>query len=188
MLRKLQQRKQDQKGFTIIEVLIVLAIAGLILLIVFLAVPALQRASRNTSRKNDVSALGSAISNYIDNNGGTLPTAVGDNGTTSVVEVCAPAASASNSEQATMGEYVTAPGKKTTCTGGGAVSDGDFSIAAWTTGPAVVPNANEVEIYTGVDCNTAGNGLATTAQSRAVAIIYGLENGTGATESCIDAS
>ncbi|HPW47952.1 MAG TPA: prepilin-type N-terminal cleavage/methylation domain-containing protein, partial [Candidatus Saccharibacteria bacterium] len=35
--------KKDQKGFTIIEVLIVLAIAALILLIVFLAVPALQR-------------------------------------------------------------------------------------------------------------------------------------------------
>jgi prepilin-type N-terminal cleavage/methylation domain-containing protein len=37
MLNKIQKRKED--GFTIIEVLIVLAIAGLIMLVVFLAVP-----------------------------------------------------------------------------------------------------------------------------------------------------
>jgi prepilin-type N-terminal cleavage/methylation domain-containing protein len=35
--------KNNKKGFTIIEVLIVLAIAGVIMVIVFLAVPALQR-------------------------------------------------------------------------------------------------------------------------------------------------
>jgi prepilin-type N-terminal cleavage/methylation domain-containing protein len=37
-------------GFTIIEVMIVLAIAGLIMLVVFLAVPSLQRNSRNEPR------------------------------------------------------------------------------------------------------------------------------------------
>jgi prepilin-type N-terminal cleavage/methylation domain-containing protein len=73
MLQKLQKRKES--GFTIIEVLIVLAIAGLILLVVFLAVPALQRNSRNTQRKNDVSALLGAISEYSNTNGGALPTA-----------------------------------------------------------------------------------------------------------------
>ncbi|HSH18089.1 MAG TPA: type II secretion system protein [Candidatus Saccharimonadales bacterium] len=62
-----------QKGFTIIEVLIVLAIGGLILLIVFLAVPALQRNSRNTQRKNDVSSLLSAMTESANNNGGSLP-------------------------------------------------------------------------------------------------------------------
>ena len=62
-----------EDGFTIIEVLIVLAIAGLIMLIVFLAVPALQRNSRNTSRKSDVSSLGSALAEYINNNNGTIP-------------------------------------------------------------------------------------------------------------------
>ena len=59
MLKKLQ--KTNSEGFTIIEVMIVLAIAALILLIVLLAVPALQRGSRNTQRKNDVSALAGAI-------------------------------------------------------------------------------------------------------------------------------
>lgn len=69
---------KKEKGFTIIEVLIVLAIAGLIILIVFLAVPALQRNSRNTQRKNDVSALLGAVQEAVNNNQGNLPTASGD--------------------------------------------------------------------------------------------------------------
>lgn len=74
MLQKLQKRKQE--GFTIIEVLIVLAIAGLILLVVFLAVPALQRNSRNTQRKNDAAAILGGISEYTNNNGGQVPTSL----------------------------------------------------------------------------------------------------------------
>jgi prepilin-type N-terminal cleavage/methylation domain-containing protein len=72
MLKQLQKRKADQKGFTIIEVLIVLAIAGLILLIVFLAVPALQRNARDTSRKDDVSRILGAAQEVINNNGGQI--------------------------------------------------------------------------------------------------------------------
>lgn len=68
MLHKLKNRKQE--GFTIIEVLIVLAIAGLILLIVFLAVPALQRNAHNTSLKNDVAGILGAASEYTNNNNG----------------------------------------------------------------------------------------------------------------------
>ncbi len=67
--------KKQEKGFTIIEVLIVLAIAGLIMLIVFLAVPALQRNNRNTQRKNDVSALLGAVSEAVSNSSGALPDA-----------------------------------------------------------------------------------------------------------------
>lgn len=71
MLNKVKSRKQE--GFTIIEVLIVLAIAGLILLIVFLAVPALQRSSRNTTIKNDAASLAGGMSEYSSNNGGAAP-------------------------------------------------------------------------------------------------------------------
>jgi type IV pilus assembly protein PilA len=73
MLDRIKKLKKSDKGFTIIEVMIVLAIAGLIILIVFLAVPALQRNSRNTQRKNDVSGLIAAISEYSNNNAGVLP-------------------------------------------------------------------------------------------------------------------
>lgn len=65
--------KQQEKGFTIIEVLIVLAIAGLIMLIVFLAVPALQRNSRNAQAKSEASTILGALSEYVNNNNGKLP-------------------------------------------------------------------------------------------------------------------
>src|ERR1700752_5066300 len=60
-------------GFTIIEVMIVLAIAGLLLMIVFMAVPALERNSRNNQRKQDVTIILSALSHYELNNSGDLP-------------------------------------------------------------------------------------------------------------------
>ena len=57
------------KGFTIIEVLIVLAIVGLILLIIFLVVPTLNRNSRNFHRKEAVNYVASQLSEYYANNG-----------------------------------------------------------------------------------------------------------------------
>jgi prepilin-type N-terminal cleavage/methylation domain-containing protein len=68
MRHSLQQRKQS--GFTIIEVLIVLAIAGLIMLVVFLAVPALQRNQRNTARKAEASRIVTAIGECVANKNG----------------------------------------------------------------------------------------------------------------------
>lgn len=64
--------KKKTEGFTIIEVLIVLAIAGLIMIIVFLAVPALQRNSRNTQREADASKVASAISQCLANRNGQV--------------------------------------------------------------------------------------------------------------------
>jgi prepilin-type N-terminal cleavage/methylation domain-containing protein len=65
--------QQKEKGFTIIEVVLVLAIAGLIFLMVFIALPALQRSQRDTQRKNDMSRLETAVTNYSSNNRGSLP-------------------------------------------------------------------------------------------------------------------
>src|SRR5260221_8768526 len=67
---KLNLKKVTQ-GFTIIEVLIVLAIAGLILLIVFLAVPALQRNSRNTQYRSESARILIVTQEFINNNNGT---------------------------------------------------------------------------------------------------------------------
>ncbi len=71
-------KNRKEGGFTIIEVLIVLAIAGLIMLIVFLAVPALQRNSRNTQRKNDAANYLSAVNEFMNNNNGKVPSAAAD--------------------------------------------------------------------------------------------------------------
>ena len=61
------------KAFTIIEVVLVLAIAGLIFLMVFIALPALQRNQRDTQRKNDMSRVLTAINSYQSNNKGNIP-------------------------------------------------------------------------------------------------------------------
>jgi prepilin-type N-terminal cleavage/methylation domain-containing protein len=61
-------------GFTIIEMVIVLAIAGIILVIIFKALPALQRNDHNSQRKHDVQMVLEEISKHQLNNSGTLPT------------------------------------------------------------------------------------------------------------------
>lgn len=72
MLSKYRQKRAE--GFTIIEVLIVLAIAGLILLVVFLAVPALQRNARNTEYRNEANRIMSAYGEVSANKGGAVLT------------------------------------------------------------------------------------------------------------------
>ena len=53
-LNKERNSSSQQPAFTIIEVVLVLAIAGLIFLMVFIALPALQRNQRDAQRKNDM--------------------------------------------------------------------------------------------------------------------------------------
>ena len=72
LTNKLNSQK-GQSGFTIIEVLIVLAIAGLILVAVLLAVPALQRNQRNTSAKRNANAVSAAVNEFKSNNSGSNP-------------------------------------------------------------------------------------------------------------------
>ena len=51
-----------KQGFTIIEVVLVLAIAGLVFLMVFVAFPALQRNQRDAQRRQDFANLSSQLS------------------------------------------------------------------------------------------------------------------------------
>ncbi|MDB5165096.1 MAG: hypothetical protein JWL89_722 [Candidatus Saccharibacteria bacterium] len=60
-------------GFTIIEMMIVLAIAGLIMVITFQAIPTLTRNARNNQRKHDISAILGAVSHYELNHSGNFP-------------------------------------------------------------------------------------------------------------------
>lgn len=64
---KIRKWTLKNRGFTIVEVLIVLAIAGLIMLIVFLAIPYMQRAVRDNRRKSDLSAFYAAMTEYSSN-------------------------------------------------------------------------------------------------------------------------
>jgi len=70
------QQKNNHKGFTIIEVVLVLAIAGLIFLMVFIALPALQKGQRDTQRRSDLSRVSTQINSYTTNNRGSIPQSI----------------------------------------------------------------------------------------------------------------
>ena len=155
MLQNLYKRKS---GFTIIEVMIVLAIAGLILLIVFLAVPALQRNAHNTSIKNDVAGLLAGVNEYVNNNNGSVPTGLA-NQTVSSVDITGGAGT--NNATVKIG-YI----------------DGTTGV---TLSKATAPVTNNqatgtVHIYTSAVCN--GNDATNAgATSRNVVALYALEGG-----------
>ena len=64
---------KGKQGFTIIEVVLVLAVAGLIFMMVFVALPALQRSQRDTQRREDLLRLVTATETYRSVNGGKAP-------------------------------------------------------------------------------------------------------------------
>lgn len=152
-----------QKGFTIIEVVLVLAIAGLIFLMVFIALPALQRNQRDTQRKNDVSRVQTAISNYASANRGALPT----NWTTFTTQYLTvdndsfidPSGAATNQNNATT--YVFTPLTATT------------AVGAFNTGST----QNVIYYTSGAVCNAGDSSLATAAGSRKIAFRIALEGG-----------
>ena len=74
MNKRYKQQPAPAKGFTIIEVVLVLAIAGLIFLMVFIALPALQRGQRDAQRKQDLSRISVQMTNYLSSSRGAIPT------------------------------------------------------------------------------------------------------------------
>lgn len=162
--------KNQVKGFTIIEVLIVLAIAGLIVLIVFLAVPALQRNSRNTQRKNDVSNLLGAISEYTSNNNGKIATRE---------TVVTPNAKLSFFDPANV---------DVRCMQAVSVTSGSHACTAVA---YAAPNDNQVRIFVGAKCNPSGNSTSganmaytTGASTRNTATVYKIEGSGASTWTC----
>lgn len=156
-------KQKRQEGFTIIEVLIVLAIAAVILLIVFLAVPALQRNSRNNGIRNDAANLLAGVNDFVTNNNGTLPTAASN--TAPVISITG--AAGSNPTEAKV-------------RGG--------TVVSLTTGGcgAAAPAVGNVAVYTGCKCTQAATG--TQVAARAIAALFTTEttSGGGTAAQCIE--
>ena len=64
--------KSTKSGFTLIEIVIVLAIAAVIIGLVFLIVPNAQKSARDTKIQSNSNALSASMESYIAGNGGTV--------------------------------------------------------------------------------------------------------------------
>ncbi len=154
----MQAPNKNSRGFTIIEVVLVLAIAGLIFLVVFLALPALQRGQRDQQRKQDQGRFISQLTAYQSNNQGALPTAW--TGSSSFVT-----------------NYLTNnQAFKDPSTGN------DYTITSPTpTTNAAAPIAGQVFVYLSASCSNAGtSGVAplSPVNNRVVAVVFYQEQGT----------
>ena len=142
-------KQKRQQGFTIIEVLIVLAIAALILLIVFLAVPALQRNSRNNGIRSDSANILASVNDFVSNHQGKLPDTV-----------------ACVNGDVTISLNVDAVTSATMVRGGTACN-----------GTGTMPGAlGTVSIGFNMKCNATGTGAV--PANRAIAALFLVENGS----------
>lgn len=72
-MKAVLELRKDRKGFTLIEIVIVLAIAALILVIVFLAVGGAQRSQRDNASVTGAGRVIAAYQAYLSDNGNTAP-------------------------------------------------------------------------------------------------------------------
>lgn len=159
---KKESRKQ---GFTIIEVVLVLAIAGLIFLMVFIALPALQRNQRDTQRRNDYGMLSSAITTYASNNGGKLDRLYGADGACKTLDA---------------DKFINQDGKDPN---GKSYTLKACKYSAFAGTDHSAPAEGEVWVVVGANCNgsapsTSNAYPAETNSTRAFAIYGYVENGT----------
>ncbi|OYX34024.1 hypothetical protein B7Z00_05410, partial [Candidatus Saccharibacteria bacterium 32-50-10] len=141
-----------QKGFTIIEVVLVLAIAALIFLMVFIALPALQRNQRDQARRTVMGKVASAVTTYQSNR---------------------------RSQQPTTGALL-APYADGVASGTfGSLENGSYRlvVSAWATGATVgAANQSTIQVYTGAKCDPTG-AFAVVGTAKQAAVLIGLENG-----------
>lgn len=164
----------SKKGFTIIEVVLVLAIAGLIFLMVFIALPTMQRNQRDTQRRNDYSALSTSITNYMTNNNGRFPAAC-DSSAATPGGICKDTTRYINNSDNDGNKKAEDP------SGNDYVMKVVTTIPSAFTSPASTDSGSIVYIVQGADCSGSGDlGSMPSAKSgsRNFAVYGQLESGT----------
>ena len=150
-------KKSKVAGFTIIEVMIVLAIAGLIMGIVFLAVPALQRNARTSQRNSDAQLILSAVNECLTNKNNVI----GSCDTNTEVDAFLDRSKLRALDEATAAAQVTQTGQTTARTAAGSPIDSTWRVSFNT------------------KCGTDGSSASVVTNPREYAIMYGVENSAG---------
>ena len=157
-----------QSGFTIIEVLIVLAIAGLILIVIFLAVPAVQRSGRNNALNTDARSILAGVNTFASQNANSLPTTIAFAGGSVTI-----GASGSNQEVVKVDNATV-----NVLLNGSTITAGALGSPVGT-----------VQIVTGTSavCNATASGLNSSggASPSATVALYVAESGSGNILKCI---
>lgn len=152
-------KRSNQKGFTLIEVVLVLAIGGLIFLLAFLAFQQVSRNRRDTQRRSDAGRVVAEIQNYRGDANGAVPANVTTGGLSGASGI-APATA-----NTFFNNYM-----------GGANFAGPRGAAYTVVASTATPTSASVDQITYV-INTRCNGSSTTASTGNVAVLVGLENG-----------
>lgn len=157
-------------GFTIIEVVLVLAIAGLIFLMIFVAVPSLQRSQRDTQRKQDVSVVATALTQYQTNNLGDLPSK-GNWKTNSTGTNLA-----NSFGRSYLGDLKNQDGESYTIYGHKLTSSGLTTDGGKPVGFSKLTTSNRINIYSNASCGSDGIPVVSSG-ARNYAVVLRLEGG-----------
>jgi type II secretory pathway pseudopilin PulG len=164
-------RKLNNKGFTIVETLIVLAIAATIIIVVLLAVPGLQRSSRNTTVRtaaNNIVAGWNEQMAALNGASPGVPTAPGA-GTITINSVAYKLATGVTPTVGTQGATAT-------------TVTYNASTAVFSTGGTTTVAPNTVIVVYSATCNGTAAAQGTNTQ---IAVFYPIENGGTGAVSCI---
>lgn len=167
--------KKPVGGFTITEVMIVLAVGSTIIAIVFYAVPQLQRVQRDTSRKTLAGRILTSIETYASNNQGTYPFSSDVSGTgfapSNVWTNCAAQGSSPNIAATCYDWYSTYINNKITLTDPSTGSNINIYYSNALTAPTSGVKSGDIYIGVGDQCSGSflapspnGTGSATSKQ------------------------
>ena len=182
---------KNKKGFSLIEAILVIGVAGLIFLMMMIALPALQRQERDTERREDITWLLDVIKKFQTNNRGALPGLAEDADEVQVIWSAtgldsAPTNSWAGFYRDHLKEEFKDPNGENyrldvwRCNGN--ITNGSCSGGAKTAAEGVknrtFPNDFVIYVFTQAKCpNDAAKGIIASSNARKLAVLYKLEGG-----------
>ena len=161
----ISKSRRPQAGFTVIEMILVLAVAGMILSMVLWAIPSLQRNGRNNQRKQDVATILQAVSRYALNNSANFPSG----------DALDPGSA----------RYYLRYSKLSYYTGSNSVKPYSYSSETENFPRDFIPvtNIDNVEVHNYAKCDPTqqGKAISTAADYRDIVALYAIETGRTAT-------